>query len=134
LDGHRAFFRGVRQGAKGASLGTEQVERIVRRAGEAAGIQERDPVTGRHKVTPHSLRHTYATRLLRDGFGLAEVQVLLGHARAPTTSVYMHADPVRLREKVQGKRQLEAAKVAEALLAKLPEEVREALAETLREV
>jgi len=91
-------------------------------------------VAGRHKVMPHSLIHTHATRLLRDGFGLAEVQVLLGYARASTTSVYMHADPVRLREKVQGKRQLEAAKVAEALLAKLPEEVREALAETLREV
>ena len=134
VNGRRPFFCAVRQGATGSALRTEQVERMVRNAAEEAGIQEQDPVTRRHKVTPHALRHTYATRMLRLGFDVSEVQALLGHANLGTTSVYLHADPVRLREKVQGQKPADpqVARLAEAL-AKLPAEARAALLEALQE-
>jgi site-specific recombinase XerD len=51
-------------------------------AAEAAGIQRR--------VTPHTLRHSYATRLIENGVGIRIVQILLGHASIASTAIYTH--------------------------------------------
>ena len=48
----------------------------------AAGIQRR--------VTPHSLRHSYATRLIENGVNIRIVQILLGHASIASTAIYTH--------------------------------------------
>ena len=48
----------------------------------AADIQRR--------VTPHTLRHSYATRLIENGVGIRVVQILLGHASIASTAIYTH--------------------------------------------
>ncbi len=52
-------------------------------------------------VTPHQLRHSYASHLLADGADLRAVQELLGHARLGTTQIYTHLDAGRLQELVR---------------------------------
>jgi integrase/recombinase XerD len=54
----------------------------------AAGIQRR--------VTPHSLRHSYATRLIENGVDIRIVQILLGHANIASTAIYTHLTTPRL--------------------------------------
>jgi integrase/recombinase XerD len=48
------------------------------------------------KVTPHKLRHTYATRLLESGAELVDIQVLLGHVNLATTQIYTHVSEDRM--------------------------------------
>lgn len=61
----------------------------IQAAAARAGITRR--------CTPHSTRHTYATRLLRTGADIIEVRDLLGHSSVATTSLYLSSDPERLR-------------------------------------
>lgn len=71
-------------------LTTRQVERIVKDASKKAGIVK--------KVTPHTLRHSFATDILRGGADIRSVQHLLGHQNVTTTQVYTHVTDEHLKE------------------------------------
>jgi site-specific recombinase XerD len=114
---------------RGDGLTARYLQALVSRLGEAAGIEKR--------VTPHTLRHTYATRRLNQGFNLREVQALLGHSSVATTQVYTHVSPDELREKIQAADKPEEPAVdpetlalAQALQA-LPEAQRKVIAAAL---
>jgi integrase/recombinase XerD len=77
-------------GPRGRPLTRQAVWKLVRRRALAAGLGRR--------VSPHALRHTFATHLLSGGADLRIVQTLLGHADIATTQVYTHVAPERLRE------------------------------------
>jgi site-specific recombinase XerD len=81
----------AKRGAGGAShpLTPRSIQRIVDRYAREAGITKR--------VTPHTLRHTYATDLLRNGADIRAVQSLLGHESITTTQVYTHITDKELR-------------------------------------
>jgi site-specific recombinase XerD len=71
-------------------LTPRSIERIINKYVRMAGITKH--------VTPHTLRHSFATDLLSNGADLRSVQSLLGHANISTTQIYTHVTDPRLRE------------------------------------
>jgi integrase/recombinase XerC len=86
----RPVSRAVFLNARGGRLTTRSLARIVESAVRAAGIARR--------VTPHMLRHSFATHLLDRGCDLRSVQELLGHAHLVTTQIYTHVSIKRLKD------------------------------------
>lgn len=76
--------------ARGTPLSRMGAWKILRRHAEAAGLAE--------GVSPHTLRHSFATHLLEGGADLRAVQEMLGHADIATTQIYTHVDREYLRQ------------------------------------
>ena len=77
---------------RGNKLTRVMIFYIVKELAEAAGIKKR--------VSPHTLRHSFATHLLEGGANLRAIQEMLGHESIATTEIYMHMDKTRLREEL----------------------------------
>ncbi len=76
--------------ARGGRLSRQGAWGVVRKYARRVGLEE--------KMTPHTLRHSYATHLLERGVDLRYIQELLGHASVSTTQIYTHVSRKRLRE------------------------------------
>ncbi len=84
------FIQGSNNKTEGSRLTPRSIERIVKHYAIVAGISR--------KVTPHILRHSFATDLLSNGADIRSVQMMLGHANIATTQVYTHVTDKQLRE------------------------------------
>jgi integrase/recombinase XerD len=75
---------------RGGGLSRQGLYKIVQRHAASAGLAER--------MSPHTLRHSFATHLLAGGCDLRSLQEMLGHADIGTTQIYTHLSPERLRD------------------------------------
>ena len=75
---------------RGGGLSRQGLYKIVRRHARSAGLERR--------MSPHTLRHTFATHLLAGGCDLRSLQEMLGHADIGTTQIYTHLSTERLRD------------------------------------
>lgn len=93
--------------AEGKHLTAKMVWHVCNDAAQHAGIQKR--------VSPHMLRHSFATHLLEDGADLATIQVLLGHADLEATSIYLHLSRRHLEKTVNPLEQLSISAITHRL-------------------
>jgi integrase/recombinase XerD len=89
LVGHRDETR-VFVNLRGGGLSRQGLYKIVQRHARSAGLERR--------MSPHTLRHTFATHLLAGGCDLRSLQEMLGHADIATTQIYTHLSAERLRD------------------------------------
>ncbi|HEY5317481.1 MAG TPA: site-specific tyrosine recombinase XerD [Solirubrobacteraceae bacterium] len=75
---------------RGAGLSRQGLYKIIQRHARSAGLEDR--------MSPHTLRHTFATHLLAGGCDLRSLQEMLGHADIGTTQIYTHLSTDRLRD------------------------------------
>jgi integrase/recombinase XerD len=96
LDRGRPAFVGLRDeprlfvNRRGGGLTRQGLYKIVQRHARAVGLDER--------MSPHTLRHTFATHLLAGGCDLRSLQEMLGHADIATTQIYTHLSAERLKD------------------------------------
>jgi integrase/recombinase XerD len=99
LEALRAYWRAHRppgpllfpgRGANDGHLRRETIHKILAKVARAAGITK--------TVSPHMLRHSFATHLLESGADVRAVQLLLGHASLESTATYLHLTTSRLRQ------------------------------------
>ena len=84
------LFVSLAKNKKVDRLTSRSVERIVKHYAIKAGISR--------KVTPHIIRHSFATDLLQNGADIRSVQIMLGHANVSTTQIYTHVTDRQLRD------------------------------------
>lgn len=89
-DMDEALFVNVSRNSSASRLTPRSIERIVKECAIKAGISK--------KVSPHVLRHSFATDLLSNGADIRSVQIMLGHANISTTQVYTHVTDAQLRD------------------------------------
>jgi len=73
----------------GKKLSVRSIRTIVKESLKRAGIEK--------NITPHGIRHTFATHLLQEGAGIREIQELLGHKNISTTQIYTHLNIKKLK-------------------------------------
>lgn len=101
-DVHKPLFINYRSRTENKRLTPRSVQNMITKSALLAGLSK--------KVTPHTLRHTYATDLLGHGADLRSVQELLGHKNVATTQIYTHVTNKGLRdihEKFHGGKDIE---------------------------
>ncbi|MCJ7666058.1 MAG: tyrosine-type recombinase/integrase [Actinobacteria bacterium] len=76
--------------SNGGGLSSRSINEIVRKYVRLAGIKK--------KITPHSIRHSFASHLLQGGAGIREIQELLGHENISTTEIYSHLDIKKIKD------------------------------------
>ncbi len=76
--------------SKDRPLTTRNIQKIVKHAAQKAGLNKR--------ITPHTLRHSFATHLLEAGTDIRFIQVLLGHANLNTTELYAHVSTEQIKQ------------------------------------
>ncbi|MFA7298670.1 MAG: site-specific tyrosine recombinase/integron integrase [Candidatus Absconditabacterales bacterium] len=84
------LFISLSRNGFGTHLSRNSIEEIVRKYAALAGISK--------KVSPHTLRHSFATALIKKGADIRAVQTLLGHASITTTQIYTHVDDKHLQK------------------------------------